>query len=484
MSIYRYNNGSVIDKITFKKSDNGSIRAYLHADDNADTSKLSEINHSLSAHEWQCIPTTQDGKAVLEVRGFGSEQKLHKALTEHSFVKSEATIAQTTDDKVSFTDKLKNRTLQASGLVYLLGDAAYMKYGQKKSCWEEVLAGLMYFGGTATVLGYGNHDNATQEIHDIAKKMQEAVELHSGNLPESCSLSAITKDNNHGIIKKADDLLTRYPSEIMNSFFGLAGACIATAAIRHGVISNPELLKGLSAKDAKSRISSSYIDIGVGVMNILAGGVAALMTEKAPDPDAPKKHGVEALWEWIQQKPLAVSGIGLMISTCLHAVSSYKEYGVAKANNDKVMLGSVPFRIAFIGCSLVAELLIAMSSKGHGSGVVVDKSVDDSLISIAADLIVKQPEAERNHLIEYMSGFLGRNDVLAMKDEQVKILLQKQVELLQKNPWAECHNSEVKPILVQNLPEQLLVNNEDTKFRKMIAAQMQGQVRYENTASL
>lgn len=436
MSIHRYAQGSIIDEIIFKRADNGSVRAYLHASATTDNDKLPEIKEKLSAHGWQCIPSTQSGKAVLEIRNFGHELQLKKVLSQNSWVNGSACIEQSTEDKISFKDQLKARSLQASGLFYLLGDAAYMTYGYKKGHFEDVLAGLMYLGGSATLVGYGSHNNASIEIHDIAKKMQEEVKKQADILPDNCSLSAITKDYDRGIIKKADDFLTRYPSEVMNSFFGLAGASILASTIKHSFLTKQNGM--LSIGDAKIRKNAALLDAGVGLMTMGAGALSALLEEKKHDPDAPSKQGLELVWEKIQQNPLSIAGIGYIISTFFHAASSYKEYGVAKANNDQIMLKSVPFRAAFVGCSLIAELLMAASSKGHGSGVISDSSVRESLISLAADLIVKQPENEREHLIDYLSTFLGSKDVLAMKDQDVKNALQKQVELLKNNPWAEC----------------------------------------------
>jgi len=42
----------------------------------------------------------------------------------------------------------------------------------------------------------------------------------------------------------------------------------------------------------------------------------------------------------------------------------------------------------------------------------------------------------QDQLIDYMAKFLGRPDVLAMKDEEVTNLLRRQVESLRRNPWA------------------------------------------------
>lgn len=438
MSIYRYSNGSVIDEITFKRSDNGAVRAYIHAHDGVDKLKLAEITEELAVREWQFIPSTQNGKPALEIRGFGKEEKLKQLLSDNAWINGKPTIEQEKEDKTSFSDKFKKRSLQASGLFYLLSDAAYTAYGYKKAHWEDIAAGVGYLAGSSVLTAYGKHDTATTEIHDIAKKMEEAVKQHAEKLPDNCSLSAITKDHKHGIIKTADDFLKRYPSEMLNASFILAGGLIMTSAFRNGALSKNFDFSGKTPQQIKDLTKSAWMNVGIGVVNMVGGLSSIMITEKAHDPDAPKKHGLESLWEKIQEKPLAVAGISYIVSTIFHAGSNYKDYIVAKQTGDKQMLAAVPYRAAFIGACLVAEVLMAVSSKGHGSGVIVDNSVDESIVSLAADLIVQQPAKDREQLIDYLATFLWRDDVMAMKDEQVKALLQKEVALAENNPWAKC----------------------------------------------
>ncbi len=88
--------------------------------------------------------------------------------------------------------------------------------------------------------------------------------------------------------------------------------------------------------------------------------------------------------------------------------------------------------------NLVAELLLAISSKGHGEGVKSDNSVDNTIISLAAELIVKQPKAMQNYLIDHMADFLARPDVLALKDTDTSRILRQQVEAMRNNPWAQA----------------------------------------------
>lgn len=436
MSIYRYSQNSVIDEIIFEKTDTGAVRAYLHANTSVDGEKLTSISKNLSERDWQNIPATHNGKATLEVRGFGSEKKLLKELVQQGLVKGDAKIEVSKEKPVSFSDKIKKRSLQASGLFFVAGDAAYAAYGYKKGHWQDAFAGAMYLIGSAAPLIYGNHDNSQIEIQDLAKKMQAEVKKQSGNLPENCSLAAITRDHKKGLLKSADDLLSRYPAETLNTFYSIANASIIASALRHNIYAKSPV--GWDDKQINRRKLEGKMDIAGGVINIAASTLSTFIPEKAHDPDAPKKHGLASIWEKIQEHPLAIAGGGYMLSTCISAASSYHSMKSAKINNDIVMKKSIPFRVAFVGANLIAEALMTISSKGHGKGVQSDGTVDNSVIALAADLIAKQPASQQKHLIEYMSGFLGREDVLAMKNEDVKNLLQTQVELVKKNPWARC----------------------------------------------
>lgn len=470
MDIRRYQQGSTIDEIVFEKTESGAVRAYLHANSAIDSEKLANISKNLSAHDWQNIPSTHNGKAMLEVRGFGSEKKLLEEMTQQGWVKGTAQIEKTKEKPVSFTNKIKKNSLQASGLFFLVGDAAYAAYGYKKGHKEDMLAGAMYFLGSAALLGYGNHDNSHIEIHNLAKKMQDEMKKQSVNLPENCSLAAITRDHKHGLLKSADDLLSRYPSEIMNGFFGLAGASIAASALRHNIYAKPPA--GWDKEQVARKVKEGKMDVGLGAMTMASGALASMIQEKAHDPDAPKKHGTAAIWEWIQERPLAIAGVGYIISTCFHAVSSYHSMKSAKINNDEIMKKSIPMRATFVGANLIAETLMTISSKGHGKGVVSDKSVDDSIVALTAELIATQPAAQQNHLIDYMSGFLGRNDVLAMKNDEVKDLLRTQVELVKKNPWAHCLKTASAPAAASGASMPIIPPH-DTNWQMAVKSPLQ-----------
>jgi len=449
VTIYRYKN-SVIDEVNFEVSDGGSRRAYIHALPNTNDNTLAQISTTIAKRGWQTVPHTLNGKATLEIRGFGRDQQVNNVLFENDWVHGPADIEAEKKDSKKFTDVIKKRSLLLSGLSFLISDTFFTIYGQKGNSPLNTAAGLSYLAGGVASTVFARKDTPDLQIKEIAGKMAEHMRDKDINLPDDCSLKSITEDKHKGLIKTSDDFFRRYPSETMNTLFGIAGACISTAALKNRVflkeIPGKAIADMMEKKGAgftfdmakkevvKNMKSEGWWDAGLGAMTMSSAAFGNLVEEKAHDPDTPRKHGLPGIWEWIQERPLAVTGVGYLVSTGCHTVSTAKAW----KNGDSEARKAVRWRGLFIAWSIVGEILLAFSSKGHGKGVVSDKSVDTSVISLAADLISKQPPAKHNDLIDYMSGFLGREDVLAMKDSNVKDLLTHQVELMKNNPWAKC----------------------------------------------
>lgn len=459
MSIYRYPESKIVDEITFQKSEGGQTRAYLHAIDGVDQKTLNNITCAFADNGWQVTPYTLNGKPTLEVLGFKSQLKLRQALEQAGWIKGTEEFIGIKQDKLSFIEQVRKRSLGASGIAYVLGDASFTQYGYAdKNPWN-LAGGLMYGVGTASLLTGGRKDQSDLQVKDISKKMAQHFRDIDIALPKDCSLTAITEDHNKGLIKSADDLIRRYPSELMNLFFAAAGTCIAIAAYKslhkapdpkkfeHEV---GEVLERLTMKAKKKGLPlptasfvgekmkfyhkvESMLDIGLGAMTGLSGLFAMSVKEKAPDPDEAPKEGLARAWEFVREKPLAIAGVGYMVSTLCHAVSTTIAWNYADNERRK----SVPWRAVFVGANLVAELLLAISSKGHGDGVKSDGHVDKTVIALASELIVKQPKAMQEYLINHMAGFLGRADVLAMKNDEAVRQLRTEVEAMRKNPWAQ-----------------------------------------------
>lgn len=461
MGVYTYSQSKLIDEITFVKSEGGQTRAYLHAAANADPKTLYNVSCKLAAEGWQVTPYNMGAKPVLEVLGFGKEGKLLALAKSNGWVEGEGQHKKDVKDKLNLKEQVKKRSLAASGAFYLVGDAAFTRYGYGSKDWRNTAAGVMYGAGTLSLLGFGRKDQSDLQVQDIAKKLDAYLKENGNKLPESCSLESITQDHKRGLIRSADDLFRRYPSEMMNVFFAVAGTLIAIAArdhMRKGMHTE-EMQKsfadvlqrkqtenpGIDPEYVRKKFEKFHklegkLDIGLGSMTSAAGLFTLAVKEKAPDPDAPPKHGMGALWEKIQQRPLTIAGGMLMASTLCHAVST----GLAWNWSDSERRNTVGWRAAFVAANIIAELLLAISSKGHGSGVKADHSVDSTIISLASELIAKQPVNMHEPMIDHVARFLGRRDVLASKDEEVRRQLHEQVAFMRKNPWA-MHGKVVEP---------------------------------------
>lgn len=453
MSIYRYGQGSVIDEVTFVKSDGGSLRAYLHATTDTSEETLGKISLSMAKRGWQTVPNSMNGKATLEIRGFDRKAQVNGILSDNGWVKGKANIEPDKKDNSRFIDKLKKRSLFLSGVAFMISDACYTIYGKKDKSPLNAAAGLAYMAGGIASTVFARKDTEDLDIKEVAGRMAKHMQAQNIELPDDCALNSIVKDQHKGIIKTTDDLFRRYPSELSNTLIGLAGGLIATDAIR-------ELR---STKTTAHNKSVAPIEIALGATTMASAAFGTLVEERAHDPDMPRKHGLPGMWEWIQERPLLVTGIGYLVSSGFHLASTIKDY----KGGDSEKKTAAKWRMGFIGWTALGEVLIAISSKGHGKGVVSDRSVDDSIISLSAELIAKQPPAKQEYLIDYISGFLGREDVLAKKDTDVKDLLRTQVELVKKNPWAQCKEiSSSKPAVKNELLSSVA---EDNKWQTAVA---------------
>jgi len=469
VSVYKYPESKVIDEVTFKKTERGSVRAYMHARSDVPKETIRTIIDDLRARDFECIPFSINGQPVVEVRGFKKEPKLLEWLQQHELIQGNPKFVPDPEDKFTWQEKLKKRSLQAAGALYFIGDISFFWYGVKGKSPLDMSAGVAYGLPSPVLMAYGRNDQSEIQIKDAAREMAKHFKKEVANLPEDCSLHSLTRDHHKGLLGSTSELFTRFPSEFMNLCYATAGACIAVAAtknlqnadkigapvkavegwLKHLQETQSVATQEMAASKALSSVKTeNYLNFGVGASTVASGLFGAAVKEKAHDPDSPRKDGLEGVWEWVRERPLAITGTGFMLSTLLHAAAT----AVAMRGKDNTHKESVLFRGIFVASALLAELMVAISSKGHGEGVVSDTSVDDSVVAVASDLIVKQPKAMQNTLIDYMGKFLGRPDMLAIGDRQATERLRRQVEITRENPWALAERDGVKEAVLPNAP--------------------------------
>ncbi len=447
MSTYAYTDSKVVDNVQFKKVGNGSVRAYLHARDAAGCEEIKHIISTLRSKDWECIPFTVDGIPALEVRGFKRESELITFLDQSKIVEGKPVVTKNKEDEVTWLESLNKRRLQASGLFMLIADTGFINYGIKERSWQDVLAGLGYLSGSATLLAYGNNDQSRHQIREVAQLVLDHAKAKGFDISDDSAAASIGEERKLSPIGKLNAFFEKHPSEIGNMCYVGAGAFIAASALKRRVLAPQRSTQG-DLEYVEQR-KSGMKDVGLGTLSIASGLTATFVKEKARDPDVPRKHGLAGITEWIQESPLRIASWGYIGSTLCHASTTFGESRSAKKllkegtaplvelEHANHKLDAIGGRKLFIVATLIGEFLMSISSKGHGEGVVSDTSVDDSAVAIMADLIVKQPTHRQEDLIVAMGQFLGSPKVLAIKDEDAIALLRKQVEIMRQNPWAK-----------------------------------------------
>ncbi len=446
MSIYAYKDSKIIDEVTFRKTANGALRAYVHACPDIGKGKVEEVLQAFKGADIEAIPFTVDNKAVVEVRGFKRESQLLGLLGKNNFISDTPEITKEPADHMSWGDVLRKRSIQASGVAMMVADTGYAIYGMKSKHWEDTLAGLMYLGGSINFTAFGKNDQSAFQIREGAQVILDHARAKGYNIPEDTALSTVGAVRKESALRKVHNFFEQHPSEIGNMAYVTAGALIAKSAMHHRVLSPPRA--EMTPKEISDMRKGGIGDTVLGSTTITSGLIASLVKEKARDPDAPRQHGLSGIAEWIQEKPLRMASYGYIGSTLCHAYTTFTETMaakrlIAKPNAPakelalaKEHLGAIPYRVVFVAMSLIGEALLSISSKGHGEGVVSDNTVDTSIVAIAAELIIKQPKHMQEGLIQEMGKFLGQPEVLALKDEEAIKRLRHQVEEMRCNPWA------------------------------------------------
>ncbi len=463
MSRYLFTNNSLLSEISIQRSEGGGIRAYIYARDDAKPGQLGEVKKTLQENDFQWTPIFVAGRHALEVRGLGrDETKLLSLLHGKEYVVGSYEKKANIGDVMSLGDKLKKNTLRASGLAYIAGDIGFFSYEWKKSFKngkltdpQGILAGIFYAMGTPVITIFGKGDKSDFQLKDISYNMMESLKKDGIKVPNDSAMIAAIDGHNDGRFKKITNFLERYPAEVTNSLFGLAG----TMLIWSGLKDYAHKKKVPTSAKSKGAI---FMDIGLGAMTVLAGLISVFVEEEPLEKGEKRKTGLAGAWQWIKEKPLRAAGGALMVSTVSHTGATVKDWrnanAIIKSNpateqllEAKKLRSAVPGRAVFAGTNLTAEILMSLSSKGHGAGVKTDGSLDRSVYAVMADFVSRNPKGNRDILLAKISEFLSDKRHLGGPAADIENGIREQLKELEQNPWANLKTKAVKNYTAQNV---------------------------------
>lgn len=461
MAIYHYRSPSLLDEVSVVTNENGGRRAYLHASENASAEALAALRQELKLLGWKSVPTVHEGKPVLEVRGFTKEQDFLQQALSHAWVSAELKKTPIENDKRDFRTRLESATLKATGIAYNVGDVAFMSYtlaerGYYKGKLQQaqalpssqqgraasiasaeesvkgsklkIGAGIGYALGGIILSTYASRDQSQHQIKLASQKLNHFFRTASVTPGDDSALKDATHEDKKGLFAKAHALLTHYPSEALNLVYIGVGALLAMSSIK-------QIRAGQkpheTALQAKERIREEKWDIGLGAITATSALAGLTIPEKKPDEDQEKRTGIGGIIDWVREKPLRATGYGFMLATAFHAKATYGKW----RNGAEEVKSTIKGRAGFVVMNVLAEVLMALSSKGHGVGLKSDESVDKTIISVAADMVLRQPAEKRDAMIGQLAGYLAGPTLVGGKPEDIQKELTSIVMLVGASPW-------------------------------------------------
>lgn len=435
MSIYKYQEpGSAIQEVAIRKTAGGGARAFLYAKDDITPGQVSQIKHILEEKHLSCVANEEDGRACLEVRGCKDPKVLEGLLKPAGFMKGSPQVEKDASEKFSIKEFTRNNMVFIYGVINVVADAGMIAYGRMmnkinkgkgNSAWEEEASGYAYSAGSVAFTLFGRGDKSDFHTRDIAVALKKELQQRGIDLSTDSAASSFESiKEKQGFFKKSQSYLLKGGSDAGNIATGTAGGLIALGA-----------LKNSKGSDPKERAIEGVL----GATTLLSGYGAALVKEKTPDPENPPATTFGKVKQWIQERPNRLAGYGYMVSTAAHAYQAYEGHKNAHVKypaETGYARKAYKMRGAFAGLNFLGEIILASASKGHGSGVVSDNSVEDTALAITADAIVRQPAAKRDALVRDLSrNFLANANVLGGEPEDLEAKLYQQVHKLEENPW-------------------------------------------------
>lgn len=458
MTVYHFDNSAVIDHVEVTHSAGGRHTAYIRARENAGGAALEQIKKSLTHAEMQWTPVKRNDEYVLEVRNIGNTGKsLLHFLADEGVVSGEPRKEVNPATQVKAWDKFRANTLRWSGLAYFFGDMNFVAYGWKKAFTPDpvggrrkltnpqlLLAGLFYAAGSPFISIFGTGDKSDMQLRNMSFDTLQYLVSTGVKIPENSSLLSVTHKHNATPWRKLVSKFERYPSEIANSLFGLAGIMV----IWEGGKDLSKFRREAKSGQPHARNASSIImDMGLGLMSFLAGLVSDLVPEEPRKEGEPRKPGLAGAWQWVQEKPLRTAGYLLGASTVSHAGSSAVGYVrarkiLADPNSTDAQRAdaleekrALPNRAIFAVGNMAAEGLMSVSSKGHGKGVESDSSLEPSMYAVMADMILRSQKEDREKILTTVSDHLSQPDFLNLSRERIRKGIEDQMADLMRHPW-------------------------------------------------
>lgn len=435
---YRWPDTGLIRRIDVREQPDGRAVAYLYADESADKNDARRnLRATLREHGLGTLSDYREGAYALRISGLRNGTELLTLLQERQVIQdipAPTQQAAAQDKPKSFSDQIRAHSLQASGIVYSIGNAIYLingllrnqelkeRGGKPKT--GQIGSALVWGAGDVMVATLGKRDDSRQ-LASLLGKLDEHYRADGIAVPSNAALRVETSQRDQSAGARVFDFLHDHVNQIKCASEVLAAVQYYKAGQEQGNV-------------WKQRTAVTF---GLGFLASL------VIPEKKIDPEKyAEAGGLERLWMKIQSNPLSVGGISgysNTIFTSIGAVKEHRNYRDFKANPgayrgmaaDKLPSRHYGWDYAAPSVMFFGNTLYAMSKKSGGD-IRSDSMVGDVYI-VAAQILNKQPENAREAAIASTIDFLAQRPEISDSRPDIEARLKQQMEIQRKSPWFE-----------------------------------------------
>ncbi len=301
------------------------------------------------------------------------------------------------ENRKSAVEKLKDHSLRAAGVAYLVGDAALFASGMKAGRYKEATSGLLWGIGGLVCAKYGNPD-ADKQFELLSGRLGDYLKKQHIEIPQNPDTEILNRKG--GVIEHAETFLYAYPSQILNTVYAIGASQLVLSGMQHR--------KGW--------------DTASGAL-ILGGALAGLLIpEKKPDSEHPAHNMMDRCVEWVEEKPLRLSGALYALNNVTLTMSAIKEMQTNPAQK------SYLFKFLTAGTYLFGNAMLAISSKEHAEGCKENNVALEKIADTSARVIAAQAPEVQAALVEHIAAYLSAQPEVCRKAEDISALLYSKLE--------------------------------------------------------
>ncbi len=425
MDIYHYAAPSQISHVEFIQDAKQVWLARIFPQPGADPARLASLTATLNRDSDGVIavPHTEQGVHTLYASGFDKPEALLGKLARLNYVGTQHSVEHVTKEGEAFTSRMRDASLKAAGVFYLISDAAIAASGLKSGRYKETVAGLLYSSGGIVLAKYGRKDAHTH-LKDLSLRLGNFFEQENIPIPQDGPIMGANQERRSQIVEGLEKFAYTYPSQIFNSIVAVCGVQLMQSGITH--------------KKSWDTTAGSLV---------LAGALAGLLIPEKSNKRALEREGEEKkpanlfskVYSWAQDRPLKIPGYLWFGNNIAFTFSALRE---RQMNPEQK---SYMYKFGYVATAMIANGLMSISSKGDNKNFDMHSDCVQAMFAVAANTIAAQPKPAQEHMIQQVAGFIASQKEINIPAKELAVQIRAQVDELAQNPFARLEIAQPSP---------------------------------------